>query len=670
MQKKGKFLRRVYAVAIAALFILLCTISVSATDATNYTYTLSADGEWKHTQDAYLVSKLLLKTSGLSQPQDIFVKDDGLYIADTGNARILHYDIKTGDVKEYGKDTLSSPTGVFVANNGDLYAADNTNESVYVFSSDGKLINTYARPTTATFGTNTQYIPSKVAVNNSGILYIVSEGSYDGMVQLDREGNFLGYYGYNNNPMSVTEYLQDLFFTEEQKSQLFNRVPLSFYSLSIDKKGLIYTVTQSVKGNAVKKHDISGRNILSSDMQDEKNFVDIAVGRYGQIYAVTQTGLLFEYDTDGNLLFSLGGMAASKERSGLFTLASAVAADAYGNVYILDSERGLVHVLTPTDFAASVHTAMNLYNNGNYEESLELWRNITQISGNCRLVENSMANCYFQLQDYESAAKYYRDAQNRKGYSDAYWQIRNEYAKTMIPYILCAVVLVVVITAVYKARFRKNTGKKEKSKFEKDMLLIFKVVRHPVDSFYSIRREGAGSILSASVIYLTGLIVFAFNFIGRGFVASNYNLDNTSPFYVVLLFMVPLLLFVGCNFLVGEINESEGRFRDVYISTAYVMSPFIAIMPVIIAFSYFMTLSESRLLNLASYVVYVWIAVLLCIALSNIHAYGFWGVAKNLLITVFLMAVVVLAISLMGMFWDQIIDFISSVIKEVSYHAV
>ena len=211
MQKKGKFLRRVYAVAIAALFILLCTISVSATDATNYTYTLSADGEWKHTQDAYLVSKLLLKTSGLSQPQDIFVKDDGLYIADTGNARILHYDIKTGDVKEYGKDTLSSPTGVFVANNGDLYAADNTNESVYVFSSDGKLINTYARPTTATFGTNTQYIPSKVAVNNSGILYIVSEGSYDGMVQLDREGNFLGYYGYNNNPMSVTEYLQDLF---------------------------------------------------------------------------------------------------------------------------------------------------------------------------------------------------------------------------------------------------------------------------------------------------------------------------------------------------------------------------------------------------------------------------------------------------------------------------
>ncbi len=671
MTKTRKLLSRAI---ICVVFLLTLIVAVSpaasAYEATNYTYTISADGDWLRTQDAYLVSNVILKKAGLSSPSDMVVKNDIIYVADTGNSRVYSENIKTGESFIYGEGTLENPTGVFVNDEGYIFVADSGKKAVMVYAPDGELRNSYDRPTTNTFGQNTQYIPSKVAVNDAGILYIVSEGSYDGMIQIDKEGNFLGYFGYNNNPMKFKDYMMEIFFTEAQKNKILNRLPYSFGNLAMDEKGLVYSTTLSIKGNAVKRHDISGQNLLPTDMDDETNFVDIAIGNYGQIYAVTQTGLLFEYDTDGNLLFSLGGLAIANERGGLIAVASSVATDEYGNVYILDNERDIVHVLCPTAMAASVHEAMDLYNNGHYEDSKTVWEHVSLIIGNSRISENGIANCLFQLEDYEGAATHYRTAENRDGYSDSYWQIRSEQIKQIIPYFLGVIILLMIayfIMGKYRAKHPKK--KREMSKFEMDMRLVLRTLRHPIDSFYDIRRTGAGSFLSATVIYIAAYIVFVLNFIFRGFVVSYNTPENTSIVYVTVLFLVPVALFIISNFFVGEINESEARFRDIYVATAYVTSPFVVIMPFIIAISHFMTQAESRILGLISIVIYAWVVVLLWISTKEIHAYTVPKTIVNLLLTIFLMCVIILAASLLGMFWDQLLDFITSIIKEVQYRA-
>lgn len=671
MTKTRRFARRLIACVVFLLTLVVAlSPAASAYEATNYTYTISADGDWLRTQDAYLVSNVILKDAGLSGPSDMVVKNDVIYVADTDNARVYAENIKTGESKIYGEGVLEKPTGVFVNDEGYIFVADTNTKAVMVFSPDGEHRNSYDRPDTATFGQNTQYIPSKVAVNDAGILYIVSEGSYDGMVQIDKEGNFLGYFGYNNNPMTVGDYLMEIFFTEEQKNKMLNRIPYTFGNLAMDDKGLVYSTTLGIEGNAVKRHDISGQNLLPTDMDDEMNFVDVAVGSYGQIYAVTQTGLVFEYDTDGNLLFSLGGLAIANERGGLIAVASSVSTDEYGNVYVLDSERDIVHVLCPTAMATAVHEAMDLYNNGHYEDSKTVWEHVSLIIGNSRISENGIANCLFQLEDYENAATHYRTAENRDGFSDAYWQIRSEQIKVIIPYVLAAIILL-LIGNFFLGKYREKHPKKlrEISKFESDMRLILRVLRHPLDSFYDIRRTGAGSILSATIIYVLAYIVFVCNFILRGFVVSFNTPDNTSIVYVTVLFIVPVFLFIISNFFVGEINESEARFRDIYVATAYVTSPFVAIMPFVVVISHFMTQAESRILGLVTVAIWVWVVVLLWISTKEIHAYTIPRTIANLLLTIFLMCVIILAASLLGMFWDQLLDFVLSIIKEVQYRA-
>lgn len=466
-----KYLGRWMAVVAIVLTAAISFASpVRAADATNYTFTVSEDGEWIRSQDAYVVAEILMKNTGLSRPGDIYVKNGHIYIADSGNARIVIQEIETGMRYTVGEGILDTPNGIFVTDDGTMYIADTGACAVFKLNAQGELIKSYERPTTATFGKTTKYTPSKVVVNSSGIMYIVSEGAFDGIIQLNQEGEFLGYFGYNNNPMSIGEYLQDIFFTDAQKEKLFNRVPASFYNLAIDPKGVVYTVTQAVEGNALKRHNIAGTNLFPSDMLDENNFVDVIVGNYGQIYAITQTGLMFEYSTSGVPLFSLGGLAIASERNGLITTATGIAADESGNVYVLDGERGLVHVLCPTEYAASVHKAMKEYDDGHYKESREMWEGIAVSSGRCYMVEDYIGDCFFQLEEYDEAAKHYRIAEDRSGYSEAYWQIRNEQSSNILPYVFGIIVILIVFNVFWKFYRKKHPKQpKEMSKFAKDM---------------------------------------------------------------------------------------------------------------------------------------------------------------------------------------------------------
>ncbi|MBQ6831094.1 MAG: YIP1 family protein [Oscillospiraceae bacterium] len=661
--------KRVLRILMVLLLLLnLClgsAVSVSAENATAYTYVMLSNGEWMRTQDAYIPDSVTLHSQNLLQPEDLCITQSHIYIADTGNRRIVMIDRKSGEAVSFGEDHLQAPSGVCIRENGSIYVADRGLCSILVFNKDGELQRSYDRPTEATFGSQTQYIPTKVAVDPEGLMYVVSSGSYDGIVQMSAEGTFLGYFGYNNNPTTLGDWLIDRFFTDAQKQQLLNKIPFSFRNLVMDQDHLLYTVTMTAEGNALKKHDVAGNNLFPTDMYDETNFVDLCIGPDRQVYAVTETGLIYEYDPDGGLLFSLGGLTASRELVGLFTKVSAMECDENGNLYILDQERGLMHIFTPTAFSDTVHSALNAYNEGRYEHSRDIWQSVRQISGSCQMVENGLGNCAFQQHDYDTAALFYRLAENTEGYSDAYWQIRNDQLSQILPWIFAGLVLVLLAYFVYDKWIYELIPYRKPSRYTQNLKMVFGAIRHPVDTFESIRWADRGDYLTATLLYIALYIVFVCNYVLRGFVVSTANTENTSLLFVTLIFLIPVALFLGCNFLVGEINDSKARFRDLYIGLSYCGAPFLVIMPFVILLSHAVTLNESRILSLVSVAVYVWCFILLIIFLKEVHRYLLRTVFANLGITVFLMAVVILAASLLGMFADQMLGFFIEVIKEV-----
>ena len=83
---------------------------------------------------------------------------------------------------------------------------------------------------------------------------------------------------------------------------------------------------------------------------------------------------------------------------------------------------------------------------------------------------------------------------------------------------------------------------------------------------------------------------------------------------------------------------------------------------------YFAFKLVTLVLKLAMVGLILWMVVNLLIATREMHAYDLWPAIRHLLITVFLMCVIVLALSMIYMFWDQLTDFVLSIIKEVGYH--
>lgn len=682
-----KYIRKIVISALL-LLVILAPNQAEARESTAYTYTISVDGEWIRTQDAYIPGQVYLKGFGMSKPSDLFIKDNIIYIADTGNGRIVVFNPKTNEISTIGEGVLKGPRGIFVHDNGKIYVADYDAESVFVLSRDGTVEMKITRPESYLFSEDSRFKPTNVAVTKGGIIFVVGEGSYEGIMQFSQEGEFQGYYAANTTRITFLEKIQELIFTQEQLNRLFKRTPFAIQNIDITDNDLLYSVTQDAnvsyswreaeesEGNNVKLHNLAGQDILntSGDMIDEWNFVDVAEGQYDNCYALTYTGLINEYDNEGNLIFSFGGRAVSSERNGLFTYAAAIDLDDNGFIYVLDSERALIQMFYPTEYAVLTHKAISELKSGNYLESEATWAALLKLNGMSRIAHNGYGKTLYLQQNYKEAMRHFKIANNKAYYSGSFWEIRDAWINKYIGPVLIILAAVYLGRMFWKHIYRKKNKKIQKArnapKLLEDILYIFNFIKHPIDSFYYVKRGQKGTVLSASVLYLITFVIFMCDRLFRGFIFNHTSSKDVSILSVMALFFIPCFLWVIGNYMVSSINEGEGKLRIVYIGTAYAMAPYTILTPFVLILTYILTLNEAFYINFIWYFSLAWSGVLIFLGIMEIHNYTFKDAVKNVLLTIFFMAMAITAFAVLYIIWGQVIDFINQVAGEATYRAL
>lgn len=681
-------LKKILAIAFSLTFLIgVFSFNVSASENTTYTYTISVDDEWIRTQDAYMASEIIFKDYDLSQPSDIFINGRNLYVADSGNSRIVIYNLDTKEKTFIGESILSQPSGVFAKNDGTVYVADMGLKEVLVFNVDGSLKLKIVRPNESPlFSKSATFEPKNVVVTSQDNIFVVGTGSHEGIMQFGFDGEFQGFFAANKRHLSLIERIQELLFTDEQKEQLLNRTSRPIENIDVTDRDLLCTVTQDAGvttewreatakiENRIKIHNMAGVNILaaSEDIHDEWNFVDVASGKDGFTYTLSYTGVISEYDSQGNLLFSFGGRSMSTDRNGLFTVAAAIDLDDNGFIYVLDKERGIVQVFYPTEYAALTHEATKILNKGDYEESEKIWKSILNLNGMSRVAHIGYGKSLMHQGNFKAALNEFKIANDKENYSDAFWEIRNEIINSILPYLLISLVVLFAVVYVYKAIAKKKgfklIKKREiKSRLIKDILNVFDMLKHPIDNFYDLKVGTKGSVLSAAVIYIAVTLVFVVDTLFRGYLFAPENLSDLSIFPVLIMFIVPLGLFIVGNSMVASINDGEGSFKNIFVITAYSLSPYLIITPFVVIASYGVTFNESFILDLIWFVGVAWSAVTLFIGIMRTHDYNFGETVKNILITVFFMLMAVVAAAIMYVMWNALISFIKSVLVEVDF---
>ena len=681
---------RLLAVVLTAVFIIPAV--ASASESSSYTYTQSVDKEWIRTQDAYMPGSIFLNDGTLSAPEDLFIFDNKIYIADaivgedgkvTGG-QIVVYDMNTREVSSFGGETLVNPKGLFVTEEA-VYVADKGAQAVFKLSHTGEVLMTLGRPDSYLFSAQSQYYPTAVSVSSQGIIFVCGEGAYEGLMQFDKNGVFQGYFAANATKITFSDRIKELIFNEEQMSQLLNRIPNALYNVDISDRDLIYSITQLEANtvwttavqteNALKYHNMAGTDILSTDLiEGEHNFVDVVAYRDGLSLAVTNTGIIYEYDNTGNVIFSFGGLS-STERSGHFTNATAIDIDDSGNIYILDREGRYFQMFFPTDFANATHEALYKLSQGSYAESEETWLELLSLNGMSYVAHQGYGKVLYQQMRFKEAAEEFKIIGDKESYSECMWEIRNNWFQTTLPYVLVLGIVLFVLSSVYKILIKKGILKKRKPTqngyvldIKRNWSYMVKMLKNPIDEFYDLKKKIHGSTLSATVLFILAFVIYLLDMFARSFAFRFVDTKGTALLSTAVMFLVPAVLWVIGNYMISAINDGEGTLRSVYVATAYSLVPYIIFGPIVIASTYVLTLNEAVIVHYLWAIAIAWSAILIFVSVREIHDYTIKETVKIILLTLFFMIMAVIVSVILYLIGQQVVLFFRDIISEVTYH--
>ncbi len=627
------------------------------------TYTIGPNGRKVQTQTAYEPAGYFDMDFNLSLPEDMVRFGDELYVADTGHQRIVKFNMATGEGTIL-IEGLSQPTGIHVNEEGELYVADKTDRVIYHYDAQMTLIQTYGRPDQAIFGAESPFVPVKVTSGPRGILYVVGEGSTAGLMQLNSVGEFIGFFATNTTTFSWLQTVSNFFGINRATN-----IPTSPTNVALDDKGSVFTVS-NLNNQQVKKFNIASQTILS--MTQGTQPVSVHINNFGNIFTISQDGIITEYDSYGNMIFEFGGLDDGNRVSGLYVNPMDMLTDDDQNLWILDKGTGQIQLLQRSEFANLVHQGLINFKEGIYD--LDQWEDVLRMNSLFALANASLARGHYRLQAYEEALRYYAIAFDRQGFSEAFWQLRYTWLELNLASVLLLLILGFAALKLWqwgKARLLTLDSVQHvlqqpfMQHVKEDLRLTRHVLAHPLDTYQDIKHLRKSSWLTATLLYLTVLIVSVLEIYTTGFIFQTVNLNQFHLLIHSFTVLGGLFLFVFSNYLVATITNGEGFFKDVYVATAHALIPYIILTPILAIISNGLTYNEWIVYQLLDGLRYLWSGALIVLMIKEIHNYDVKALLKNIFLTMFTMVMLILIGFLLYVLTTQLWNYVESIIQEV-----
>lgn len=673
------------------------------------TQVIGIGGGLVNTSTAY--EGLLVFNPGVTSPSDIFMdENDILYIADKGNGRVLIYNHETKGTKEIGKGILNGPTGVCVSNSGDIYVADPTLEKAFIFSQEGELLLEIGRPTDPLYGVDeideegnvkkaTQYKPSKISVDSAENIYIVSEGNSNGIIQMklnrnedgsfvsknEKDGpyDFLGYFGPSPVKKTFAMKFAELFMTEEQKEANQPKA-INSSNLTIDNRNTVYSVLEFETGVSIKKFNGNGVNILNGNAFYTPSYQDICVDENGFIYTIDneEDGVISVIDPEGNLLFKFGNTIKSTDGGamsrGQFGKASGICVDSKGNIWAADLDTNSIQVFMRTQYANTVMNALLNYNQGNYERAVDLYNEVLEMNSSFVQAYVGLGKIAQRNQQYKEALEYFEIADYKAGYSEVYWELRDDWLSKNLLWAMGLIIILLMLKIFHvfgKAydrfmpiRAKEKVTKAKNSKLMSELKYLVHILKHPYDTFYDIKfgqKIRFSTALGIFVFFIAMNIFCDYFLTGYLFRPGNVNTFNLG--FELLKWGLIIVVFVIANYLISSLQNGEGFFRDIFISTIFCFAPLILFKIPLSIVTNVLTYNESYLVTLANIVLWGISLLYVVLMIKDVHNYKLGGLILNIILTAVAMIVMVLIYLMVYILSMQLIEFVVGLIEEAVY---
>lgn len=658
----------------------------------------------------------------LNNPTDIVADDDGnLYIADPKNNRIvvldeyysLMFEISTfkNDLGA-GDDALLNCSGVFVweglevSDDGSytpakyIYVADTGNRRIVVFDENGGYVRIVGEPSSDIFDEGQLYTPTALAVDSTGRMYVVSTSTYQGIISLSSDGEFEQFVGAQKASYSAWDLFWRKFQTAEQIAASEQIISSEYNNITIDEKDFIYITTNSTdesdRASAIssKSSDyapVKRLNTAGTDIMKRNGFfspagevdyitrafdgsptgvsdiVDVGLGPEG-IWSIidSKRSRVYTYDDNGELLFAYGDRGV--QLGNIQTVGAVIYQGE--KMILLDTSNSSFTVYDLTDYGELLLSAIRHNNDREYSVAEDDWQQILSKNNNFDAAYVGLGKAYYRQGEWEKSMEYYQKAYNTADYSTSFANWRKEVVSKYIA--LIPIIIIVICVLIYlffryagKVNRRAAVSGKKKTLWE-ELMYAFHVIFHPFDGFWDLKHEKRGSVRAALIILALTVLAFAYQSVGQSYLFSPRG-GYSNLFFQLAALIIPLLLFVTANWCFTTLFEGEGSFKDVFIASCYSLTPIILIIPAATIMTHFVTASETGFVSLAIGICYVWLGLLLFFGTMVTHDYSLTKNIGTILATIVGMCVIMFICVLFSNLLIKMMSFVSNLISEIQF---
>ena len=682
---------------------------VKVIDTTTLVNSLSEKGGASN--NAKLQYGAIASTIALKGPKDIFVDElNHIYIANTDANQVIVTDeefnvrlvIDTFTNKFGVPDALNTPSGIFV-NADEIFVADTGNSRVVVFDKLGNFVDIVPEPASEVLPENSVYQPVAVSVDKAGRIYVVSSTTNYGVISLNRDGTFNGFIGPQKVTYNALEYFLRLFKTADQLAASESVVSTEFNNLCIDKDGFIYVTTSSIAESsmnaAIKGRSKSGDyapvkklNPNGSDVMNRNGFwppsgeidyvnvsttefsiagpsqvVDVALGPNNTWSIIDQKrSKVFTYDSNGNLLYAFGDKGNQ-----LGNIQNLVAIDYQGtNMLLLDRANNSITMYKRTGYGDLLAEAIQNTEDKQYEKAVDYYISILQRNNNYDTAYIGIAQSLYRDGEYVQAMKYYKLAYNTEDYSEAYQSYRKEWMEEYL-WVIPLALFIIIFGLMKFFKFANKVNKKgqkikEKRSFGEEILYGFHIIFHPFDGFWDLKHEKRGSVRGATFWLAIAGLTFVYQGLGLGYLR---NPQGGGMSYIMSLISIisPVMLWVIANWCITTLFEGEGSFKDVYIATCYSLVPLPLLIIPGVMLTNVMTISELAIYDMLVSFAFIWFAMLVFFGMMVTHDYT---LGKNFITAIVSIIGVAFIIFIAGLFSTlvaKVFTFFYNIYIELSY---
>lgn len=216
-------------------------------------------------------------------------------------------------------------------------------------------------------------------------------------------------------------------------------------------------------------------------------------------------------------------------------------------------------------------------------------------------------------------------------------------------------------------KISKSQTKASLSHFGKSLKYSLHCVVSPFDGFWDLTHEKRGSFSAATFLIFMTVVTMIWKLRYTSFVFIQVQWEYFNSVMNICTFLLPFFIWILSNWCLTTLFDGKGNMKDIYIGSAYALTPYLLIQLPMIVVSNFITYEEGAFYTYFLAFSMIWCGVLFLASVMQIHDFGF---GKALLSIAFILVGMLVIVFLLVLFFSLLSDafaYFISLYKEISF---